>query len=138
MANQTPKLIHIGIKRTSHASREYVFLRKLSADQFQWFIEANGNETPTELVATNSEEAMRQANRLWKDEDLQFLMCGFRYNLPERDEHGTNALFHQMAASYNSMNGAYFDEDIGHNCFVQNASLEALSLWRKLAKENRL
>jgi len=64
--------------------------------------------------------------------------CGFRYTLPERDEHGYNALFHQMAASYATSNGVYFDEESGNNCFVNFASEEAKNLLKVLQTSKRL
>ena len=64
--------------------------------------------------------------------------CGFRYTLPERDEHGLNALFNQMVASYSSSNGVYFEQELGHPCIVQNASIQARLLWKKLKQANRL
>lgn len=54
-----------------------------------------------------------------------------RYSLPVRDEVGTNAFFWQMAKSYASSNGHYFDEEAGHMCYVDFASEEALEIWRR-------
>lgn len=123
------KLIHIG-----RIGRRYLFLRQ--ADKhFAWF-EADGQETKVE--APHVEEALRLAVRQWKDLGFRFVNCGFRYMLPERDEHGINALFHQMGAAYESMNGVYFEEELGYNCTVQNASDEARRLWSSLKASGRL
>ena len=77
-------------------------------------------------------EAIYAAEKKWKADFFALLHCGFRYTLPIRDETGTNAHFHQMAKSYSSSNGRYFDEEVGHMCFVDFASDEALEFWRKI------
>jgi hypothetical protein len=138
-AAQNHKLIHIGRMLGRNGHFQYVFLRKTGPHSFVWFEEAeNGKETESSVAALNPEEAMRLAVRHWKDLYFNTLMCGFRYNLPERDEHGINALFHQMVASYSSMNGVYYDEELGNNCYVQNASEEAYQLWQRLKSQQRL
>lgn len=97
---------------------------------FQWFEKGN----PLEFSATGIEEAMRLIWRYFKELDLPFRMvhCGRRYTLPERDEHGMPALFHQMVASFEQSTGIYFDEELGHQCVVEHPSEEALTLWRNL------
>lgn len=127
--NMQDKLIHVGIIQEKGV-KIYLFLREVAPQHYVWFKE---NEK-TEVEATTIEEALRLAARFWKLDYFRTLNCGFRYTLPERDEHGTNALFHQMAASYASSNGIYFDEELGNNCVVYNASQEARTLqalWQK-------
>lgn len=129
------KLIHVGRIFTTNGQWLSVFLRKHGEGHFVWHEEQNDNkETPTSVEGQTVEEALRLAPKHWRNHFFRMLNCGFRYTLPERDEHGINALFHQMAASYSSMNGIYYDEELGNNCFVQNASEEALDLWRQLKK----
>jgi len=94
-------------------------------------MEDNAGEQATTVSGETVEEAMRLAARHWQKDSFTTVICGFRYTLPERDEHGINALFHQMVASYSSMNGVYYDEELGNNCFVQNASDEAIRLWKR-------
>lgn len=77
-------------------------------------------------------DAVEQARGRWKNDFFALLHCGFRYTLPTRDETGTNAHFRQMAQSYSAPNGHYFDEEVGHMCFVDFASQEALEVWRKI------
>lgn len=125
------RLIHIGIRHFFNKGKELLLLRKISPKQFTWFFESDGKEIDADISANSVEEAMRLAHHAWKKYAFRTIICGFRYTLPERDEHGTNALFHQMVASYKSPNGIYFDEDLGHNCYVQNASQEAISLWKR-------
>lgn len=137
---ETCKLIHIAHIFNSEGRRCYLLLRKEESNRFTWFKEnkENNNEAKTDLSAHSIEEALRIAAREWRNNSFTYINSGFRYSLPERDEHGINALFHQMIASYSSMNGVYYDEELGCNCFVQNASHEAYDLWQKLKEQKRL
>lgn len=137
METKNFKLIHVGKIQTSDGF-EHLYLRKKNDNEFRWYEFKNQEEKETEVSSINIEEAMRLAFRYWKSHFFHPLNCGFRYTLPERDEHGINALFHQMVSSYSSMNGIYYDEELGSNCFVQNASIEARGLWQTLKKENRI
>jgi len=142
MTSTTPpsqsKLIHIGRIYIS-GKWCYLLLRKKDTRSFVWFEEQpDGTEIETEVSAETIEEAIRLAIRHWKKNNFNSVLCGFRYPLPERDEHGINALFHQMVSSYSSMNGIYYDEELGNNCFVQNTSDEAHRLWQFLKIQNRL
>jgi hypothetical protein len=124
---QMSKLIHVAYKIGGHGRKQWLFLRELSHDCYSWFTE-DGKKT--DVAAVSIDRAIRFAWEKWKDQGLHMLMCGFKYTLPERDEHGMNALYHEMVASYSTPNGIYFDGKAGFNCIVQNASLEALSFWR--------
>lgn len=107
----------------------YLFLKKKDPRTYQWFEENH----ETEVKGITPEEALRLAKKHWQYVSFRFVHCGFRFTLPERDEHGGNALFCQMAASYASSNGIYFDEELGHSCIVKNASSEAVQLLKQLA-----
>ena len=132
------KLMHVA-RVFSKGKWNYLFLRKNNDGHFDWHEEMEQKyEIKTQVTAPTIEEAMRLAPRHWKNLSFNTLKCGFRYTLPERDEHGINALFHQMAASYSVGNGIYYDEELGNNCFVQNASDEAYQLWQRLAIQNRI
>ena len=120
----TSKLIHVGKIRGS----DYLFLHEELPNQFVWF----DKDGKTDICADSIEEAIKQAHRKWKAHGFETLKCGFKYTLPERDEHGINAYFCDMVESFNSLQGAYFDPDFGHMCEVKNPSLEALQLWKKL------
>jgi len=124
-------LIHIGRIALKKPAGHYLLLRKKGSNQYTWH-EGLEQEMETGLSGITLADALEKAGRHWKDEGFRFVNCGFRYTLPERDEHGLNALFWQMVASYNSPNGVYFDEEIGCNCIVQNASEEARYLWKQL------
>lgn len=136
---KSPKLIHVA-RLLSKGEVKYLFLRKIDPQTLVWHEQTDGNnaEKPTEIIASNVEDAMRLANRQWSEDHFRPVNCGFRYTLPERDEHGINALFWQMASSYGSSNGVYFDDDLGSNCFVNFASQEALELLKKLKLQNRI
>ena len=127
MPNSKP--IHIA--RLGNRSQGYLFLQEETRNHYRWY----QNGETTEIEGYTIAEALQHAHRHWRHEGITMIGCGFRYTLPERDEHGDNALFHQMVASYNSPNGVYFDEELGHNCYVQNASEEALALLRQLQEE---
>lgn len=115
-----------------------LLLRQLSSTEFRWFEDSMRGEAATDVADSTKEGAIEKARKAWRLSSFRTLQCGFRYTLPERDEHGMNALFFQMKASQLSFNGIYFDEEMGHNCFVQNMSLEAKSILNRLKIENRL
>lgn len=127
------KLIHLGRIEGNNPIPIYLLLRQIGTYHYAWFINNHdGNESETPVWGPTAEEAIRMAYKHWKIDNFRPVNCGFRYTLPERDEHGTNALFYQMVASYSSMNGMYFDEELGSHCIVHNASLEAREIWKKL------
>lgn len=131
--NKTGKIIHVAIIHFVKEPPSYLFLRQLAPSHYQWFKERiPGEEIATEIGAASVEKALQKARKHWKEASFRTLMCGFRYTLPERDEHGNNALFYQMGASYDSSNGVYFDEERGNNCVVSFASQEARNLWKRL------
>lgn len=131
----TNRIIHAAQIIVPKEGKQLLLLEEMDPQDYRWFVLKEDNvEVETDVSGRTIEEAFRNANRKWAANSFRTIICGFRYTLPERDEHGMNALFYQMAASYGTMNGVYFDEELGHNCFVQNASDEALDLWRRLKK----
>lgn len=120
------EIIHIA-KYKKKGLTVYLILKKTGPETYQWF----ENEEPTHVKGITPEEAIRLAKRYWTMDSFRFINCGFRFTLPERDEHGGNALFHQMNASYNAFNGIYYDEELGYSCIVKNASEEAKDLHKK-------
>lgn len=125
----SPKIVHLAriqIERTP----TYLYLRQIAPSHLVWFEQRPQTETEldTLISGVSFTEAMQKARQKWKQNAFRTVICGFRYTLPERDEHGCNALFYQMAASYSSMNGVYFDQELGHNCIVNFASQEALQI----------
>lgn len=133
------KLIHAARIIARDGRPHYIFLRKTDPEGYRWYECLNDSEEEeTPVAAQTIQEAIRLAVRHWNKQAYRNVNCGFRYTLPERDEHGDNAYFHQMASSQSSMNGVYYDEELGNNCYVQNASTESFDLWRKLKREDRL
>ena len=130
----TRKIIHVG----ALGNGSYLLLRKEGPHEFRWWIDEGNVEKETPVSGTTVEQALRSAHMHWKNQSFRTLICGFRYTLPERDEHGMNALFHQMVASYSNPTGIYQDEELGHNCHVQFASDEAIRYWKQLKTQNRL
>lgn len=124
----------IPIHAAAIRQKEYLFLRKVQDNLFQWFLVTPSfqKEEETAFIAETLPLALSQGGKVWKEDSFRLLHCGFRYNLPDRDLVGVNALFWQMVKSYNSFNGHYFDEEVGHMCYVDFASQEALELWRKI------
>ena len=135
--NDLNTLIHLAKYHPPHQGERNLFLRKESPFRYTWFEEIDGKVIATDVSGSSIEEAIRLAHHAWKGQSFRTVICGFRYNLPERDEHGMNALFYQMASSYHSPNGVYFDKELGHNCFVQNASKEALEQLKQLESSDR-
>jgi hypothetical protein len=113
--------------------KNHLLLRKTEDGHFQWFQVSFSleREEKTPIGGASAIAAITAGYKAWV-ENFRLIHCGFRYTLPERDEVGSNALFWQMALSYNSPNGRYFDEEVGHLCYVDFASQEALEIWRKI------
>jgi hypothetical protein len=133
------KLIHIARIVASNGRIRYIYLRKSEPEGYRWYEGVDDStEEETPVAGPTIEETIRLAVKHWNKQAYRNVNCGFRYTLPERDEHGINAYFVQMASSQSSMNGVYYDEELGNNCYVQNASIESFNLWQRLKKEDRL
>ena len=116
----------------------FLLLRKIAKEEYRWFEVADDSENFTSITGPTIEEAISKARKEFASSSFRTINCGFRYTLPERDEHGMNALFYQMKASLFSFNGVYFDEEVQHNCLVQNASQEAKDLMNLLKEKGKL
>lgn len=139
MENYPGKVLHAARFHHDNGRVRYLLLRQCGDQHFCWFeFHDRSNETLSAVHAQTLEEAIRLARRHWQGRSFRMVNCGYRYTLPERDEHGLNALFHQMVASYSSMNGIYFDPDMGNNCYVNFASAEARDLWKTLKEADKL
>ncbi|MGK0183283.1 MAG: hypothetical protein ACI9YB_002595 [Halioglobus sp.] len=132
------KLIHVAKIQPPKKGQIFLFLREDSGNKYTWYEEKGGTEEITEISASSPSIAIRAAYKHWVDCSFRTLRCGRRFELPERDEHGCDALFHQMAASYTNSGGVYFDENLSQNCVVNDASDEAIDLWKKLLQESRI
>ena len=124
------RIIHIG---KLHGPKIILILRQMAPFRYVWFkVRDRGGEEESPIWGGTPQEAIQAARKAWKSESFQTINCGFRYTLLERDEYGANALFCQMAASYSTSSGVYFEEELGSNCIVHNASAEARDLYKKL------
>lgn len=133
MSESQGKLIHIAFTFEQQKGWLTLYLRKVNDVEYRWFRQESGSEeVATDIAADTPREAIRLARRDWKPYAFRTLMCGYRFTLPERDEIGSDALFHHMVASYSVSNGVYFDEELGHQCIVREISQQAHDLWKKL------
>ena len=131
-------LIHVGFVRRKGPKKTFLYLRQIDK-QFSWFEEnERGQEQATHVSASSISQALRAAQRQWRDETFTPLHCGFRFTLPERDEIGRPAYFCEMVNSFKSMTGVYRDAKIDGNCIVQKPSSDALDLWHALEAKGRL
>lgn len=137
MEKATSNLLHVAMIHTS-SGLKYLFLRRLDKDHLAWFLEDERGELKTSLEARSLDDAMRIARKAWKNDSFNTIGCGYKFTLPERDEHGNNAFWRDMCLSLNSFNGVYYDEELGHNCIVNQIPLNSRLLYEKLKKENRL
>lgn len=133
MSSFKEKIIHVAQIHTQNQGRQYLLLIQKEPYHYIWFsLDSHKIKHETTVWGATPEDAILAAYKAWEYEQFQTLRCGFRFTLPERDEVGTNALFHQMVSSYDSSSGIYFDDEVGCNCIVQNASNEARSFWKYL------
>lgn len=133
-----PKLMHIATISTERGRTE-LFLRQVDPKIYRWYrLDRTGNEIETAVASDTIEDSIRQAGVHWKLEHFSPMLCGYRFTLPERDEHGNNALFYQMASALQTMNGIYFDEELGHFCVIKQIPLVAKEYWKQLNLEKKL
>lgn len=125
-------LIHVATLNDEKGERKWLFLRQLEPAKYRWFLKEEGKEKATEIEAKDPLEAIRLARRHFAKQLFSPLLCGYNFTLPERDEHGNNALFYQMVKSVNSPTGIYFDEKLGHNCIVHQIPTKARRLYEEL------
>ena len=115
------KLIHV-----AQSDKGWMFLQETSPGHYQWF---QGDE-PTEIQAPSIQEAIRLGWKAFASQNFEPLLCGYKYTLPERDEHGAPTLFSDMVQSLNTPTGQYFDPASGHNYIVQNIPTRARELYK--------
>lgn len=111
-------------------AKSLLLLRKIEPKLFRWSVYDGEKETETDVHAEEAAEAIRLGVAYWRG--FTPLPCGYVFTLPERDEHGNNALFSQMVKSLESPSGIYFDEDLGHNCIVKEIPSETRRLYQTL------
>lgn len=125
--------IHVGLLPSRGPSTLLLLRKETEEGPYRWALrKATGYEEPTAVTGRDAGEAIHRACQVWRPLHVRMLKCGYRYTLPERDEVGTPALFHQMVASYATSTGIYFDEELQANCIVYLASQEARHIARQL------
>ena len=136
MQKNAARLMHIGVIRDVGGSH-LLFLREVDR-KYHWFLEKRGEEEKTALGADKMEEAIQLAYREWGRLEFRFLGCGYRFTLPERDEHGDPASFYQMVKALQSSSYTYMDEDLGHLCVIKQIPSFARELYHRLSESKQL
>jgi len=115
------KLIHLA---TLNSGAELLELREVEPNKRYGWLRQGAS---TDVEAPSISEAIRKGALKWKEEGFRPIRCGTLFTLPERDEHGQNALFYQLVESSKSPNGVFFDPTLGSLCMVRESSQQALS-----------
>lgn len=103
-----------------------VLLKNPEKEQFCWFV-LDGQELHNlSCCAESIGKACANARRDLALYQFKTINCGHIYDLMQRDEIGTPALFSQMIKSQASSNGKYFDTQRDQNVIIENISDEAL------------
>jgi hypothetical protein len=121
----TSDVVHVAIIYPNGKGKEYLYLKN-GEDGYFW----EGTDCRGNTVV----EAISNGVKKWKIDHFRLLNCGFLYTVTERDEHGMNATFEEMRQSYQSSSGQFFHQGLGHMCFVQGSSDEALKILRSQNK----
>lgn len=104
------KIIHI-----AKLDRDKIItLQELTPGLFDWF----DQDKSLNLSSSSIEEAFKKGRKELKARGFSPIHCGYKFTLPERDEHGKEALYIDMMKSLASPNGIFFDETMGHNAVV--------------------
>ncbi len=135
---KTNNIIHIAEILPFKMDKQLLILKKCSHHEYEWYLLIDGKENATNIKTETANQAIQLARKKWSLNSFRSIDCGKRFTLPERDEHGTPALYYQMKASYESLTGIYFDNDLGHNCIVKEASQEALDMMHHLPPDSVL
>lgn len=99
---------------------------------FSWKLLEGDQETETPYRADSLEKALQMVQKPYQEQGISLLTSGYLFTLPERDEHGTPALFSEMKASLASMNGVFFDSRRGHLCIVHQIPSKAREFLKTL------
>ena len=92
--DRTANLIHVAFLVSEKGRKSRLYLRKIHDRRYTWFeVDESFNETEAPIWSDTIENALCLAGTYWQRQSFRTLNCGFRYTLPERDEHGINALF---------------------------------------------
>lgn len=117
------KLIHL-----AESDLGRLYLQETSEGRYQWFL----GGAPTGVEASSTEEAFRLATRRYAQNHFEPLQAGYKFTLPERDEHGAPALFIDMVRSLETPSGQYFDPASGHNYIVHQIPTRSRELYKNM------
>lgn len=110
------------IASLENGGKKWLTLHKEEDGLFRWYLD----NMPTDIANTSAEASVKEARKRYREEHLKIHSCGNKFTLPERDEHGTPANFQEMVKSLRSMNGVFFDDQLGHNCIVREIPLSMM------------
>jgi hypothetical protein len=116
------------------SAKEQTFLLFQEGSLYRWHLLLNDNYhlLATTCSAMNIGRACHLARMQWGRYGFRTLRCGTLFTLPERDEIGSPALFHEMIQSLAVSNGVVTDPSRGHPYRVDQISEEAVRLYKKI------
>lgn len=104
------------------------------SESFQWFIYNIEDKTlvETSCKGPNIGQTCHLARLKWARWGFRTFRCGTLFTLPERDEIGSPALFHEMVQSLSNSSGVVFDSNRGYSYRVDQISEEAIRFYKTI------
>ena len=115
------KIIHKAL-----VNNKWIDLVEIEPGKYGWY----EGEHSLDLNAASIPLAFVIARKAYPD--FNPIAAGYKYTLPERDEHGKEALYCEAVKSLESSNGVFFDEKAGHNVVVHLIPQKTIDLIRGL------
>lgn len=114
--------------------RSWSFILTQEETGFRWhlFEEDSNKFYPTDCLGENIGLACHFARMKWARYGFRTLRCGTLLTLPERDEVGSPALFHEMIQSLSISSGVVFDPGRGYSFRVDQISEEAIQFYKRI------
>lgn len=106
------------------ANNNWIDLIEFEPGRYGWFV----GDRFLDIEASTISQAIQMARRDFID--FKPISAGYKYTLPERDEHGKEAYYCDAVKSLASPNGIYFDEKAGHNAIVHLIPQKTIDLIR--------
>ena len=113
------KIIHKAL-----VNNKWIDLVEIEPGQYGWF----DGDLSLGLKASTIPLAFSMARKNFSS--FKPISAGYKYTLPERDEHGKEALYYEAVKSLESPNGVFFDEFAGHNAVVHLIPQKTIDLIR--------
>lgn len=113
------KIIH-----KARVNNKWIDLVEIEPAKFGWY----DGDRSLDLNATSIPLAFAKARKTFSN--FLPIAAGYKYTLPERDEHGKEALYCEAVKSLESSNGVFFDEKAGHNVVVHLIPQKTIDLIR--------